>query len=109
MGASTSTDTTMSEADIRALIQKKDIVLFVSSSCPYCSDAISILKEKGHNFDVIEVSSSQRSTLRSMTGMSSVPSCWVKGVFVGGCNDGPEGWMGIAKMVRNGELAKRLS
>ncbi len=32
----------------------------------------------------------------------------VKGKFVGGCNDGPETWMGITKLIGNGELDKLL-
>ncbi len=32
----------------------------------------------------------------------------VKGKFVGGCNDGPESWMGITKLIGNGELDKLL-
>ena len=43
----------------------------------------------------VEASRAQRDELKSKTGKTSVPSCWVKGAYVGGCNDGPEAWMGI--------------
>lgn len=98
----------MSESEVRAEIASAEVVLFISSSCPYCVDAVDTLRAKKIAHKVIEANSSQRSTLRSMTGQSSVPNCWVKGVFVGGCNDGPEGWMGIKKMANNGELLTRL-
>lgn len=98
----------MSEADVKALISSADVVLFIDSGCPYCSDAVAALKAKGVAHKVVEANSAQRATLRSMTTQSSVPNCWVKGVFVGGCNDGTESWMGIKKMLNNGELAKRL-
>lgn len=109
MGAQQSTEEkNMSEADVKALISSADVVLFVDSGCPYCSDAVAALKAKGVAHKVVEANSAQRATLRSMTTQSSVPNCWVKGVFVGGCNDGTESWMGIKKMLNNGELAKRL-
>jgi len=94
--------------EVKALTTSADVVMFISSSCPYCVDAQDVLKSKGISFTAIEASGGQRSALRSLTGQSSVPNCWVKGVFVGGCNDGPEGWMGIKKMANNGELQKRL-
>ena len=34
---------------------------------------------------------------------------WVKGAFVGGCDDGPEAWMGVVPMVRSGKLAEMLA
>jgi len=50
-----------------------------------------------------------RAELKKRTSVSSVPSIWIKGVYVGGCNDGPEEWMGIKKLVETGDLEKRLS
>ena len=44
----------------------------------------------GQKHTVIEATSEQRNTLKSKTGQSSVPNIWIKGKFVGGCNDGPE-------------------
>eukprot|EP00596_Hydrurales_sp_CCMP1899_P001367 CAMPEP_0119037042 /NCGR_PEP_ID=MMETSP1177-20130426/5136_1 /TAXON_ID=2985 /ORGANISM="Ochromonas sp, Strain CCMP1899" /LENGTH=101 /DNA_ID=CAMNT_0006997735 /DNA_START=91 /DNA_END=396 /DNA_ORIENTATION=- len=85
-----------------------NIVLYVSNSCPYCTSAIRDLKAAGKTIHVVEASSAQRSVLREMTGAGSVPNCWVKGKFVGGCNDGSEPWMGIVKMLKNGKLDEML-
>jgi glutaredoxin-related protein len=57
---------------------------------------------------VINASPAQRDELRKKTGVRSVPSVWVKGQYVGGCNDGPEHWMGIMKLMANGNLNKLL-
>jgi glutaredoxin-related protein len=38
-----------------------------------------------------------------------VPSVWVNGKFVGGCNDGPESWMGIKKIINNNKLDELLA
>jgi len=97
------------EASVRGTVAENAIVVFSDPSCPYCDEAKRALTANGNDFLAIECDSSLRSVLRSMTGASSVPSVWVKGVWVGGCNDGKEPWMGIKKLIKNGDLAKRLS
>ena len=41
--------------------------------------------------------------------VTTVPSIWVKGTYVGGCKDGPESWMGINKCIKSGKLEELLS
>ena len=38
----------------------------------------------------------------------SVPAVFVKGKFVGGCNDGPESWMGALPLLNSGKLEEML-
>ena len=72
MGIGNSADNSkMSNQSVDVIIQSNDIVLFISSGCPYCSQAISSLKATGKSFEVIEASSTQRSELYSKTGQSS--------------------------------------
>ena len=66
------------------------------------------LKTAGKDFKLVNADSQQRQELHSLTSSSSVPSVWVKGKFVGGCNDGPESWMGIKKLIANGKLDELL-
>lgn len=96
-------------ATVDELIASTDVVLFVSSTCPYCRQAVAALKAEGVEHTVIERTSAITATLLSKTGTTSVPSTWVKGTYVGGCNDGPEDWMGVVPMVRSGKLAEMLS
>ena len=72
------------------LIARTDVVLFVSSSCPFCKQAVAALDAAGVAHTVIERTSVITAALMSKTGTTSVPSAWVKGTYVGGCNDGPE-------------------
>ncbi len=37
-----------------------------------------------------------------------MPNIWLKGKFVGGCNDGPQDWMGIKKIIAAGKLEEYL-
>ena len=96
-------------SSIQETISSNSIVVYVSSGCPYCSDAVRALESNGRRPLVIEASGAQRSELRSKTGSSTVPVVFVKGKYVGGCNDGPESWMGIKKIIKNNQLDSLLS
>ena len=90
------------------ITSKHDLVVFQSASCPYCSNAVEKLTSAGYNPNVIEATREQRNELSLMTHSSSVPSIWIKGKFVGGCNDGPEAWMGISKILKNKKMDELL-
>ena len=94
---------------IDQLISSADIVVFEDPYCPYCIAAKQALTSAGHKFALIAANSGQRSELRTKTKVSSVPSIWVKGIYVGGCNDGPQSWMGIKKMIASGKLNELLN
>ena len=86
------------------------IVVFSSPSCGYCTKAVSLIKEAGYSsqMTVINATSEQRIALRSLTGISSVPSIWLRGVYIGGCNDGAEQWHGLIPLLRKGSFQKIL-
>jgi glutaredoxin 3 len=90
-------------------INGSDVVVFVSSSCPYCSQAVDAIKAEGIEVTVVERTPEMKAALLAKTGKASVPSAWVKGTYIGGCNDGPEDWMGVVPMVRSGKLDEMLS
>ena len=94
--------------EIRSLVKAHDIVVFTKTTCPYCEKAKDALKAAGKDFHYQVVTAEQQAALGVLTGQKSVPNIWVKGNFVGGCNDGPEPWMGITKLLGNGELDKLL-
>ena len=47
--------------------------------------------------------------LLDATGQTSVPSGWVKGAYIGGCNDGPEPWMGIVPCINSGKIKEMMA
>jgi glutaredoxin-related protein len=94
---------------IQADIKKSNVVVFIDPECPYCKDAIKLLTENKTDHIVIECDSAMRNELKRITSVSSVPSIWIKGEYIGGLNDGPEEGMGIKSMIENGDLAKRLT
>ena len=60
-------------------------------------------------FEVIEASQSQKQALRGITGSRSVPQVFVHGKYVGGCNDGPEAWMGVMPLLRSGKFQEMVA
>jgi glutaredoxin 3 len=85
-----------------------DLVLLVKPGCPFCKDAFETLQGSGFNPKVIEATRSMKRGLQQITGKTSVPSAWVKGTYIGGCNDGPAEGKGVKPMVASGDLKKML-
>ena len=50
------------------------------------------LQEAGIEFLKIPIDPDYRPALKELTGKGSAPSVWIKGTYVGGCNDGIEPW-----------------
>lgn len=92
--------------DVQTLIESNDLVMFVSRTCPYCAQAEMLLTD--YEPRVVEATADMRGKLAEMTGKTSVPSVWVKGQYVGGCNDGPEDWMGVVPMLNSGKMEELL-
>jgi glutaredoxin len=81
--------------EVNKKISESNIVVFATSSCPYCSMAINAyvynvynvyiitfycrLNTSGHQPTVVYVTSNQRESLRSKTSVSSVPYVFIKG------------------------------
>eukprot|EP01062_Namystynia_karyoxenos_P028458 TRINITY_DN21568_c0_g1_i1.p3 TRINITY_DN21568_c0_g1~~TRINITY_DN21568_c0_g1_i1.p3 ORF type:complete len:106 (+),score=32.57 TRINITY_DN21568_c0_g1_i1:89-406(+) len=104
MGGSSSTPANTGEID--GVIAAHPLVVFQSSYCPYCSQAVQALRSAGLQPHVVEVSAGIKGQLRAKTGQSSVPQVFAKGQFVGGCNDGGLG--GTLPLLRSGRLQQLL-
>ena len=50
-----------------------------------------------------------REAVRARHRHRSAPAVFARGRFVGGCNDGPEPWMGALKLLRSGRLQSALT
>eukprot|EP00747_Dinoflagellata_sp_TGD_P140117 gnl/TRDRNA2_/TRDRNA2_175971_c0_seq8.p1 gnl/TRDRNA2_/TRDRNA2_175971_c0~~gnl/TRDRNA2_/TRDRNA2_175971_c0_seq8.p1 ORF type:complete len:220 (-),score=51.53 gnl/TRDRNA2_/TRDRNA2_175971_c0_seq8:67-726(-) len=92
-----------------AAIKSFDLVLFVKPGCPFCKDAVETLQDNNiFPKIVVETTRSQQRGLQALTGKTSLPSAWVKGTYIGGCNDGIEAWHGVKPMVASGKLRQML-
>ena len=84
------------------------ITVFVLDGCPYCERAIGALHaEKSRSklgFGVVSVSKTPdlREKLRLRTGVSSFPSVWFGGVYIGGLETGPDPFGGLLRALKTG-------
>lgn len=67
----------------------KDVVVYSSDYCPYCSRAKSLLLSKGVAFEEIKVDGKPqlRAEMTKKAGRTSVPQIWIGGQHIGGCDD----------------------
>jgi len=89
-------------------INSSDLVLFVKPSCPFSEDALETMQSNGFFPRVIKINRSQKRGLQALTGQTSMPSAWLKGTYIGGCNDGIEPWMGVKPMIAKGIMQEML-
>lgn len=81
--------------------------MFSFTTCPFCIKAKATLDEKGAKYTVVELDQIEdgkaiRAEMGGMLGRTSVPAIWIKGTFIGGCNDGPLG--GLNTLNSSNEL-----
>ena len=91
---------------IDEIIKDNDMVVFSSSTCPFCAKALKALKDAGYEPKVVEASGEQRQALTEKCGSSSVPKVFVKQEFIGGCNDGGMG--GTLPLLANGKIKELM-
>mmetsp|Transcript_79951 Transcript_79951/g.126122 ORF Transcript_79951/g.126122 Transcript_79951/m.126122 type:complete len:115 (-) Transcript_79951:31-375(-) len=97
---------TSAEAVIEKYVSENELIVFASSGCPFCSQAISALQAAGFSPTVVEVSPDERRALAEKCGSRSVPKVFAKGNFIGGCNDGGMG--GVLPLLKNGKLKELM-
>ena len=89
-------DAVVVNTQIDDLINNNACVMFSFRSCPYCIKAKDLLiNQLGATVEVLELDQDKaigypiRAELGKRTGRTSVPSIWIDGQFIGGCDDGP--------------------
>jgi glutaredoxin 3 len=113
-------------AEIDAFIQDNAVAMFSFSTCPFCRRAKDALEERGIAYKAMELDELPadrdsdngttnvnnnmgniiRAELGRKTKRTSVPSIFVKGRYIGGCNDGCPG---LLSLMESGELEVLLS
>jgi glutaredoxin 3 len=67
-------------------------MIFSKSYCPYCTKAKEAFDDMGISFGAVELDQvggggEIQAILLDMTGQRTVPSVWIKGQHIGGCDD----------------------
>jgi glutaredoxin 3 len=65
------------------------VVIYSTGWCPYCTRARQLLKDKGVDFEEIDVDArpGARTEMAARSGRSSVPQIFIGATHVGGCDD----------------------
>jgi glutaredoxin 3 len=68
---------------------KPEVLLYVTSWCPYCRRAKALLTKKGLAFTEvdIEASAENRKAMIDVSGRSTVPQIFINGTHVGGSDE----------------------
>jgi len=93
-------------------VAENPVAMFSFSTCPFCRRAKDLLDEKGVQYVALELDELEgnegneiRANLGRKTGRTSVPSIFIGGNYIGGCNDGP----GLLPLDKSGELDSMLN
>ena len=104
-------DQEATSATIDEFVSQNAVAMYSFTTCPFCRRAKDLLDEKGIPYDSIELDELEgnrgneiRATLGRKTGRTSVPSIFIGGNYIGGCNDGP----GLLPLNDSGELDAML-
>ncbi|KAK9067311.1 hypothetical protein SSX86_014637 [Deinandra increscens subsp. villosa] len=81
----------MASAKPKDLVSTNPVVIFSKSYCTYCVSVKKLLTELGSSFKTIELNlesngSAMQSALYEWTGQRTVPSVFIGGKHIGGCD-----------------------
>jgi glutaredoxin 3 len=109
-------DRAAADAEISRLVDSAPVVVFSWTISPFSKKAKDLLKVAGVEPVVVELDqpldkgNPLRAELGRRTGRTSVPSVWIGGQYVGGCDDGPTADApGIIKLAFSGKLREKLA
>ncbi len=65
------------------------VVMYLTGWCPYCTRARQLLKNKGVDFEEIDVDArpEARAQMTARSGRQTVPQIFIGATHVGGCDD----------------------
>mmetsp|Transcript_7953 Transcript_7953/g.11478 ORF Transcript_7953/g.11478 Transcript_7953/m.11478 type:complete len:228 (+) Transcript_7953:199-882(+) len=96
---------------VDSFVAKNDVAMFSFTTCPFCRRAKDYLDEKGITYvsmELDELDGNEGNEVRAILGRrtkrTSVPSIFIGGKYIGGCNDGP----GLLPLAESGELDRLL-
>jgi len=101
-------DSSKAHSATQSAIDSAPVVFFDLASCPFGRQAEGALTAADIPFTKIPIAD-HKAILKDMTGKGSAPSVWIKGTYVGGCNDGTEPWHGVKPMIKSGKFKEMLA
>jgi glutaredoxin 3 len=104
-------DAAAASAELDALIAADDVVLFSATYCPFSARAKAELRAQRvpfvtHETNVLPNGGALVAELGKRIGCTSIPSLFIAGVSIGGCNDGTPG---LRPLIAAGGLEPALA
>ena len=66
----------------------KNVTIFTRTGCPFCARAKGLLKDAGMDYDELVLNENfNESTIRAVSGQTSVPQIFIDGELIGGSDD----------------------
>ena len=96
------------KTDLQVAIGSSEVVVFSLPGCPYCREAERALTAANIEFTKLHIGPFKQA-LRTHFGKSSAPAVFIRGIFVGGCNDGTLAWHGVKPMLASGRFQRMLA
>ena len=100
---------------VEKFIGSSPVVMFSFSTCPFCRTAKDFLDEQSIPYVAMELDllpdnqgNEIRAQLGKFTKRTSVPSIFIGGEYIGGCNDGSPGLLPLAKENGGATLNAKL-
>eukprot|EP00957_Ditylum_brightwellii_P203040 15332997-Ditylum_brightwellii.AAC.1 len=98
-------------AKVDSFVDSNTVAMFSFTTCPFCRRAKDFLDENNIEYSSMELDELEgnegneiRAVLGRQTRRTSVPSIFIGGTYIGGCNDGP----GLLPLAESGELEQLL-
>lgn len=97
-------------AELARLVASSDVVIFSATYCPFSYAAKRVLEAEGLDYKAVEWNTLPEggalvSELGDLIGRTSIPSIFIGGVSIGGCNDGTPG---LRPLISSGGLDAAL-
>jgi len=104
-------DVAATRAELEALIAADGVVLFSATYCPFSARAKAELRANAvpftaHEHNLLPNGRALVAELGTRTGRTSIPSIFIAGVAIGGCNDGTPG---LRPLIAAGGLEAALA
>ena len=97
-------DKEMRGESIKQFISETPVAMYSFTTCPFCRKAKDYLEEQSIPYTSIELDelpgnegNEIRAELGRLTKRTSVPSIFIGGEYIGGCNDGRPGLLPLAR------------
>uniref|UniRef100_A0A7S2L2T4 Glutaredoxin domain-containing protein n=1 Tax=Skeletonema marinoi TaxID=267567 RepID=A0A7S2L2T4_9STRA len=97
-------DKASTKESIEDFISSTPVAMYSFTTCPFCRKAKDLLEEQNIPYSAIELDlldgnkgNEIRAELGKITRRTSVPSIFIDGTYIGGCNDGNPGLLPLAR------------